>query len=48
MAGQPCKVTARTDTCMGFRDFADILGRTGWGRPISKEEALQIVEKNEE
>ena len=48
MAGQPCKLTTRNETCMGFRDFADALGRTGWGRSITKEEALKIAEKNEE
>jgi NAD-dependent dihydropyrimidine dehydrogenase PreA subunit len=46
--GQSCKITARHETCMGFRDFADLLGRTGWGRPISREEALQIATKNED
>jgi heterodisulfide reductase subunit A-like polyferredoxin len=33
---------------MGFRDFGDLMARTGWGRSISKEEALEIAAKNEE
>lgn len=48
MAGRACRVTRRQETCMAFRDFADLMGRTGWGRPISKEEALEIAAKNEE
>jgi Pyruvate/2-oxoacid:ferredoxin oxidoreductase delta subunit len=47
-AGNPCKVTKRDETCMAFREFADAFGRTGWGRPIDKEEALQIAARNEE
>jgi Na+-translocating ferredoxin:NAD+ oxidoreductase subunit B len=48
MAGHTCKVTARKETCMAFQDFADLMGRSGWGRPISKEQALEIASKNEE
>jgi len=47
MAGHTCEVTARKETCMAFRDFADLAGRSGWGRPISKEEAIEIAAKNE-
>lgn len=47
MAGRSCSVTSRRETCMAFRDFADMLGRTGWGRAISREEALQIASQNE-
>ena len=48
MAGRPCAVTARKETCMAFRDYADVLARTGWGRTITKEEAMEIAIKNEE
>jgi electron transport complex protein RnfB len=48
MGGHTCKVTTRYESCMAFRDFADMLARTGWGRPIGKEEALQITAKSEE
>ena len=48
MAGQPCKVTTRSETCMAFLDFADMVAEKGWGRQITKEEALEIAAKNEE
>lgn len=48
MGGHTCKVTSRQDTCMGFRDFGDLIGRTGWGRLVGKEEALEIAARNEE
>ncbi len=47
MEGHKCSVTSRKETCMAFRDFADMAGRTGWGRPISKQKALEIAAKNE-
>jgi len=47
-AGHTCSVTTRQETCMGFRDLGDLMGRMGWGRPINKEEALEIAAKNEE
>ena len=48
MAGHQCRVTARNETCLNFGDFGALMGRTGWGRVISKEEALEIAAKNEE
>ena len=48
MAGHACAVTSRNETCMAFQDFADLMGRSEWGRPISKEQALEIAAKNEE
>jgi hypothetical protein len=33
---------------MTFRDFADLFAQIGWGRSISKEEALQIAATSEE
>lgn len=44
----PCEVTSRKETCMGFGDFAQMYIDEGWGRGISKEEALNILRKNEE
>jgi len=44
-AGNTCSVTTRKETCMGFRDFGDLMGRMGWGRSIKKEE---VAAKNEE
>jgi ferredoxin len=48
MRGYACTVTTRQESCMAFGDFADLFGRTGWGRPIGKEEALRIAAKSEE
>lgn len=45
--GLPCKVTDRRDVCMGFRDFHDIYARHGWGRTVSKKEAMAILDRNE-
>ncbi|MHA2391961.1 MAG: 4Fe-4S binding protein [Promethearchaeota archaeon] len=45
---EPCQVTSRKETCMGFGDFAQMYNDEGWGRPASKEEALEILRKNEE
>ena len=36
------------DCCIGLGDFADYLIETGKGRPITKEEALQICQRSEE
>ena len=44
----PCKVTSRKETCMGFGDMAQMYIDEGWGRSLSKEEALEILRKNEE
>lgn len=38
--GDPCKVTKRTEACLGFGSFGAMYTRNGKGRPISKEEAL--------
>jgi len=45
--GRPCKETDRREVCIGFSDFADMYTRNGFGRPISKEEAFEILEQNE-
>ncbi|MFX0081226.1 MAG: 4Fe-4S binding protein [Candidatus Hodarchaeota archaeon] len=51
--GEPCKKTDRTETCMALRDGAKNLVEGGnlsrlSGRAITKEEALEILRKNEE
>jgi Na+-translocating ferredoxin:NAD+ oxidoreductase subunit B len=45
--GQPCHVTTRTETCMSFGDWAQ-RGINAGNKEISKEEALEIIRKNEE
>ncbi len=47
MQGKPCALTSRRELCMGFRDNAEIIVREGWGRKISREEALEIARENE-
>jgi electron transport complex protein RnfB len=47
--GQPCKQTSRKETCMALGDIARSLAESGkLGRSISKEEALDILQKNQE
>jgi len=47
--GEPCKLTSRTETCMVFRDGARRIIESGRiGREISKDEALEIMTKNQE
>lgn len=46
--GNPCKVTSRMETCMGFGLPAQMYIDLGWAREISKAEALEILKKNEE
>ena len=45
--GEPCKVTSRIGTCMSFGDWADLFIKLG-AREITREEALEIIRKNEE
>lgn len=47
LIGDPCKVTDRREVCMGFRDYADTYSRHGWGRSVSKKEAMDILDQNE-
>ena len=46
--GQPCKATDRREVCMGFGPMAQMYIENGWGREISREEALEIQRKNED
>jgi len=47
--GEPCKQTSRKETCMGFGDGARTLIEGGKaGRQITREEALEILKKNEQ
>jgi len=44
----PCKLTDRYETCLGFGHSAQMYIDQGWARRIKKEEALEILDKNEE
>ncbi len=45
--GNPCKKTHREETCMAFGEWAKLAVKGGVP-PISKEEALEIMRRNEE
>ncbi|MBF0257724.1 MAG: 4Fe-4S binding protein [Desulfamplus sp.] len=47
MAGNPCKVTDRQETCIAVGDVATTCLLMGVGREISREESVSIVEKNQ-
>jgi Na+-translocating ferredoxin:NAD+ oxidoreductase subunit B len=47
--GQPCKQTTRQETCMLLGDFAGEVAKSGkMGRRIDREEALDILQKNQD
>jgi electron transport complex protein RnfB len=46
--GQPCRVTSRRELCMGFGHVAKLYIDQGWGREITKEEAIDILTQNQE
>lgn len=48
LLGEPCKVTSLTENCMGFGHEMQPSIDKGRGREISKEEALEILRKNQE
>ncbi len=48
LLGESCKVTSVRENCMGFGDGAQLYIDNGWGRQISKEEALEVLRKNQE
>jgi len=47
LIGKPCNQTSRDETCMTFGNGAQFFIDQGWGRKISKKEALEILRKNE-
>jgi len=48
MIGKPCQVTSREETCMAIGNMASQYIEFGWGREISKEEAFNVLRKNQE
>lgn len=44
----PCKTTSRRELCLGFGEPAQLYIDQGWGRSISKKEALEILRNNED
>jgi ferredoxin len=48
LLGEPCKMTDHRDNCLGFGEMAQMYIDQGFGVKISKEEILQILERNRE
>ena len=46
--GKPCKLTSRKETCLAMAGIAQSVLRSGLGREISREEAMDILEKNQQ
>lgn len=44
----PCKNTSRMDVCMGIGDMAQMYIDEGWAKELSRDEALEILKKNQE
>lgn len=47
LAGKPCKVTDRQETCLAAGDMAEAVLRQNIGREITRDEALSILEQNQ-
>jgi electron transport complex protein RnfB len=47
MKGDPCKQTNRLETCLALGYMAENCIRAGWGREISRDEALEITMQNQ-
>lgn len=47
LAGEPCRMTDRRETCLGMGDIAQTVLMGGSGRQIDRDEALAIIEANQ-
>ncbi|MFW9952667.1 MAG: 4Fe-4S binding protein, partial [Candidatus Thorarchaeota archaeon] len=45
---KPCSITDRRELCMGFSHAAKLYIDQGWGREITKNEAMEILRQNQE
>jgi NAD-dependent dihydropyrimidine dehydrogenase PreA subunit len=48
LRNKPCQATDRREVCMGSGEMARMYNELGWGREITKEEALVYLKQNEE
>ncbi|MBD3341519.1 MAG: 4Fe-4S dicluster domain-containing protein [Candidatus Lokiarchaeota archaeon] len=48
LIGEPCQMTTRIENCLGFGDLAQMYIEEGWGREISRKEAIEVLRKNQE
>lgn len=46
--GESCKVTARTETCFAMGSIAAMVLRRGHGREVVREEALEVLQLNQD
>lgn len=46
LAEKSCKRTTRRELCLTFRDFADTVIREKWGRKLSRDEAIELLNEN--
>ncbi|MCK5115380.1 MAG: 4Fe-4S binding protein [Candidatus Aegiribacteria sp.] len=46
--GEVCEVTSRTETCFGMGSMAAMVLRRGHGREVSREEALSMLQQNQD
>lgn len=44
----PCEITPRREVCLGFGFAAKLYIEQGWGREITKEEAIDILKQNQD
>jgi ferredoxin len=47
MAKKPCTKTTRQHICIALNEFAQQASRTGWGKEITKQEALGYLHQSE-
>jgi len=48
LLGEPCKATSRRAVCIGFNPWVQVHIDMGWGKEITREEALDNLQKNQE
>jgi len=48
LAGEPCKQTHRDETCLAIGGMAQMVMDSGIGRAIQRDEALSIIEQNQQ
>jgi len=48
MGDETCKVTSRKETCFGMGEMAGMYINEGWGREVTRQEALETLRMNQE
>jgi len=48
MNEEPCGITSRLETCLALNDFAAVILHRNHGRQITRDEALKILQQNED